>query len=277
MSEVILSEINIFPVKSFAGISLSESVVEERGLRHDRRWMLIDADGNFMTQREYPQMARVKVTVGSDSLGLEMNGKPGLSVQFLPDTGEKVTVDVWSRGATAELFANEINSNLSDMLGVACRLVYMSDDDKRYVNKEYAVRPSGDIVSFADGYPVLLIGEGSLADLNSRLESPVPMNRFRPNLVVKNADTFAEDKWIKIKIGETIFHLVKPCDRCVMTTVEQSTGEFSGKEPLKTLASYRTVKSDSGNKVLFGQNLIAENFGEVIRVGDKVEILEVKK
>ena len=148
----------------------------------------------------------------------------------------------------------------------------MPEDSKRIVNPIYAVKKFEDTVSFADGYPVLLIGENSLADLNEKLEKPVLMNRFRPNLVVKEADAFAEDKWKKIKIGDCIFYVVKLCDRCVMTTIEQSKGEKDGKEPLKTLAKFRT----KNGKVLFGQNLIAENPGEILKVGDKIEILETK-
>ncbi|MDM7922558.1 MAG: MOSC domain-containing protein, partial [Pyrinomonadaceae bacterium] len=134
------------------------------------------------------------------------------------------------------------------------------------------LRPKEDTVSFADGYPFLLIGEGSLEDLNGRLAAPVPMNRFRPNLVVKGSEPYAEDTWSRIRIGETVFHLVKPCGRCVMTTVDQSNGHKDGKEPLRTLATYRTVNGS----VLFGQNLIAETPGGKIRVGDEVEILEVR-
>lgn len=277
MSEVIVSEINIFPVKSFAGISLNDAIVEERGLKHDRRRMLIDEKGEFMTQREYPKMSLMSVVLENGSLGVFYKGEEVVSTLAIPATGEKKHVKVWNSKTKAEVYPDEVNAAISKTLDVNCQMVYMTDEDRRIVNPIYAVNKFKDVVSFADGYPVLLIGEGSLADLNSRLEKPVPMNRFRPNLVVKNADAFAEDNWKKIKIGKTIFNLVKPCDRCVMTTVDQSRGEFDGKDPLKTLASYRTVKSLTGNKVLFGQNLIAENFGEVIKVGDKVEILEVKK
>ena len=153
----------------------------------------------------------------------------------------------------------------------------MPEETRREVNPLYAVRKFQDVVSFADGYPILLIGKGSLADLNAKLENPVPMNRFRPNLVVENSESFAEDKWKKIKIGDTIFHLVKPSERCVITTVDQEKGVFGGKEPLKTLATYRLEKSATGQKILFGQNLIAESFGGKIKIGDKIEILTIKK
>jgi uncharacterized protein YcbX len=151
----------------------------------------------------------------------------------------------------------------------------MPDETRRKVNYFYAVRKD-DHVSFADGYPFLLIGENSLEDLNRRLERKVPMNRFRPNFVVSGSAAFAEDEWKRIKIGAGEFHVVKPCARCVITTVDQATGEKQGVEPLKTLASYRIPKRSIKKKILFGQNLIAENEGEVLRVGDQVEIFESK-
>jgi uncharacterized protein YcbX len=152
----------------------------------------------------------------------------------------------------------------------------MPEETRRKVNYFYAVHKD-DTVSFADGYPFLLIGESSLGDLNARLENPVKMNRFRPNFVVSGAEAFAEDDWKQIKIGTTEFHVVKPCGRCVMTTIDQASGEKQGVEPLKTLASYRTPKRSINKKILFGQNLIAENVGEVVKIGDKVEIIESRK
>ncbi len=151
----------------------------------------------------------------------------------------------------------------------------MPGETPRKVNYFYAVHKD-DEVSFADAYPFLLIGVNSLADLNSRLEKKIPMNRFRPNFVVSGTEAFAEDNWKKIRIGSTIFHLVKPCARCVITTIDQESGISDGKEPLKTLAQYRMLKRSIKKKILFGQNLIAENAGEVVRVGDKIEIIERK-
>ena len=151
----------------------------------------------------------------------------------------------------------------------------MPEEATRKVSYFYAVNPT-DAVSFADGYPVLLIGEESLTDLNARLTMPVPMNRFRPNLVVSGADAFAEDGWKQIKIGSAVCHLVKPCARCVMTTIDQISGVKQGIEPLKTLASYRVPKRSVKQKILFGQNLIAENVGEILNIGDRIEIIETK-
>lgn len=272
-----LSEINIYPVKSLKGIGLSKSSVDMRGLHHDRRWMLVDADGQFMTQREFPKMALIETGVNGSGLKVRFDGRE-LAV---PDEAENgpVEVGIWEGPVDAAMFGDEVNGWFSDVLEVDCRLVTMPETTRRLIPAEFAVRPGEDHVSFADGYPFLLIGEGSLAELNMRLQEtagettafrPVPMNRFRPNFVVAGADAFAEDTWKKVRIGETVFHFVKPCGRCVMPTVDQETGVKDGKEPLKTLASFRTVNG----KVLFGQNLIAENPGGVIRVGDEVEVLE---
>lgn len=262
-----LSEINIYPVKSLKGIGLSESSVDIRGLHHDRRWMLVDADGQFMTQREFPRMALIETSVNGSGLKVRFDG----TELAVPDEAEKgpVEVGIWEGPVGAAMFGDEVNGWFSEVLEVDCRLVTMPEATRRRVDRQYAIDAERDIVSFADGYPFLLIGDGSLAALNSRLATPVPMNRFRPNFVVAGADAFAEDTWKKVRIGETVFHFVKPCGRCVMPTVDQETGVKDGKEPLKTLASFRTVNG----KVLFGQNLIAEKPGGVIRVGDEVEVL----
>ncbi len=272
-----LSEINIYPIKSLGGISLSESVVEEKGLQYDRRWMLVTENGEFLTQREFPKMATLKVSLENDSLKVVSAENQAVSIPFAPTSNDKMRVKIWSSKCNAVNYDETINSYFADTLQTNCKLVGMPEDSRRKVSPFYAVRKFQDVVSFADGYPVLLIGEGSLADLNSKLENPIPMNRFRPNLVVKNSDAFAEDTWKKIKIGETIFHLVKPCARCVITTIDQTNGISDGKEPLKTLATYRLVKRGGESKINFGQNLIAESVGEIIKIGDKVEILEAKK
>lgn len=268
---MILSEINIYPVKSLAGIGLQDSQVEERGLQFDRRLMLVDENNEFLTQRVYPKMATITLKIVEDGL-IASNSGDEIAIPLEPDSEEKATVKIWKNRVKAVFYGNEINEWFSRRLEMKCRLVVMPENTKRKVNPFYAVRKFKDIVSFADGYPFLLIGENSLVDLNEKLEKKLPMNRFRPNLVVKDSEVFAEDNWKKIKIGNTIFHVVKPCGRCVMTTIEQSTGEKNGNEPLKTLAKYR----NKNGKVLFGQNLIAENTGEILKVGDKVEILETK-
>lgn len=270
-----LSEINIYPIKSLGGISLKNSVVEERGLRVDRRWMLIDEKNNFLTQRDFPKMATVNVEILKNGLRVSENGSETI-VSFKPNTDETASVKIFSSRCRAQVYEKETNDWFSNVLQADCKLVLMPEETRRKVNYFYAVHKE-DTVSFADGYPFLLIGESSLEDLNSRLENPVPMNRFRPNFVVSGADAFAEDGWKQIKIGNVIFHVVKPCGRCVMTTIDQASGAKQSVEPLKTLASYRIPKRSIKKKILFGQNLIAENAGEIIKVGDKVEIIESKK
>ncbi len=266
-----VSEIIIYPVKSLGGISLESSVIEESGLQFDRRWMLVDEKNQFLTQREFPKMATIEVKLNADFLTVFNNSK-SLKIPFSTDSDKTASAKVWSSRVKSKVYNNEINEWFSNILGGNCRLVVMPEDAKRKVSPYYAVRKFKDTVSFADAYPFLIIGENSLGDLNSRLEKPVPMNRFRPNFVVEGAEAFAEDNWKKIKIGAEIFHVVKPCARCVITTIDQKNGEKAGKEPLATLAKFR----NKGGKVLFGQNLIAEKAGSVIKVGDKIEIIETK-
>ncbi|MGI8787457.1 MAG: MOSC domain-containing protein [Pyrinomonadaceae bacterium] len=268
-----LSEINIYPIKSLGGIALQNAKVEERGLRYDRRWMLVDEKNNFLTQREFPKMATVGVEILNEGLHVSQN-KSAKIISFAPNTNETTSVKIWSSRCRARVYESEINEWFGDVLETDCKLVLMPEETRRKVNYFYAVH-EGDAVSFADGYPFLLIGENSLADLNSRLENELPMNRFRPNFVVKDSAPFAEDSWKKIKIGGTVFHVVKPCGRCVITTIDQIDGEKNGVEPLKTLATFRIPKRSVKKKILFGQNLIAENVGEVLSIGDEIEVLEV--
>lgn len=264
-----ISEINIFPIKSLGGISVESAVVEDRGLQFDRRWMLIDDKRQFLTQRECSRMALLQLSVNGEQLTVTNDGRE-LAIPIEPATGEMASVKVWSSSVKAEVYPDEINSWFSNVLGLPCRLVRMPEASKRKVNPFYAVRKFQDTVSFADAYPFMLIGEASLADLNSKLTQPLKMNRFRPNFVVEGSEPFAEDTWKKIRIGDAVFHVVKPCDRCVVTTVDQESGE-KGKEPLATLSTYRK----KNGKVLFGQNLIADKAGGTVKVGDQVEIIEM--
>ncbi len=284
-----ISEINIYPVKSLKGFSVESAVVEKRGLQYDRRWMLTDKDGMFFTQREFPKMALIDVQVNGDSLVLTAPETEPLTVSHGADTdfvgGQEVTV--WGTVCDALLYPGEVNEWLSDYLKTDCQLVYMPDDSFRDISEKF--NHGGEIVSFADGYPLLVIGEESLADLNEKLAGKmpavqsVPMNRFRPNIVVSGSEAFAEDRWERIRVGEAIFRGTKPCARCVMTTVDQARGEFDGKDPLKTLSEYRMAKNVipdtyeslgmNPTAVLFGMNLVGESIGSTIRVGDSVSVL----
>lgn len=275
-----ISEINIYPIKSLKGISLDSAIVEQRGLRYDRRWMLTTPEGMFFTQREFPRMALIEVGIDDEALYVTADGFGTLEIAHSPETGDRRPVTIWQSVCDGEIYNGVVNEWFSDVLGTDCQLVYMPDDSRRSVNPRFD--RGGEIVSFADGYPLMAIGEASLADLNSRLEASLPMNRFRPNLVVSGSDAYAEDDWTKVRIGDAGFRSTKPCERCVMTTVEQSRGEFDGKEPLRTLATYRMAKDViperfeslgvGPNAVLFGQNLIGETVGETIRVGDAVTV-----
>lgn len=270
-----LSEINIYPIKSLGGISLKETIIERRGLKFDRRWLLVDEKNTFLTQREFPKMATLKVELTDNNLLVSENENNKIEIKFKPLADISARVKIWGSVCQARGYDDEVNKWFSEALETSCKLVLMPDETKRRVNYFYAVHKD-DHVSFADGYPFLLIGESSLSDLNSRLDNDLPMNRFRPNFVVKDSGAFAEDGWKQIKIGETVFHIVKPCARCVMTTINQATGEKKGPEPLKALASYRIPKRSIKKKILFGQNLIAESEGDYLRVGDKIEVLETK-
>ena len=275
-----LSEINIYPIKSLKGISLDSAVVEERGLQYDRRWMLTTPDGIFFTQREFPNMALISVAINGDGLQVTSETAGEMNVPFQPDKGERMAVKIWQSVCEGLIYNGEVSEWFSDAIGTDCRLVYMPDETRRSINPLF--NKEDDVVSFADGYPLLVIGEASLAELNSRLETPLLMDRFRPNIVVSGSDAFAEDNWRQIRINEAVFRSTKPCERCVITTVDQARGEFTGKEPLTTLASYRMAKNVmpdryeslgvGANSVLFGQNLIAETIGATIRVDDDVEI-----
>lgn len=268
-----ISEINIYPIKSLGGISLETAQIERRGLKFDRRRMLVDAKNKFITQREFPKMAALSVEIFGENLRVSENAENQIDISAQPKIDDKARVKIWSANCSAKVYEDQVNEWFSDVLQTNCKLVLMPEETIRRVNYFYAVEKD-DHVSFADAYPFLLIGKNSLTDLNERLKNPVPMNRFRPNFVVENSEPFAEDGWKKIKIGAAIFHLVKPCARCVITTIDQKTGENCGVEPLKTLATYRIPPRSIKKKILFGQNLIAENAGNFINVGDPVEILE---
>lgn len=276
-----VTEINIYPVKSLGGISLEECLVEKRGFKFDRRWMLTDKNGEFFTQREFPKMATLSIEVKDDYLQISNLGNEQINVPFEFERNQTQKVTVWNSICDAFVLPENINEWFSDVLETKCQIVYMPDESEREINKMF--NQNNEIVSFADGYPFLLIGENSLNDLNEKLETKLPMNRFRPNIVIDGAESFAEDRWKKIQIGDSVFRSTKPCARCVMTTVEQNFGEFDGKEPLKTLAKYRMAKDVfpnefesldlNANAVLFGQNLVAENFGGKIKLGDEVKVL----
>ncbi len=265
-----VTEINIYPIKSTRRIALQEAEVLPRGLPWDRRWMLVDGDNKFITARQHPALAMVQTEIDADSLVVVADtADEVLRLPLCPDQRPTVQVTVWRDSVDAVLVAPEADAWFSGFLGISCRLVQMTDDLTRGVDPDYG-QPA-DEVSFADGFPLLLITEASLADLNGRLDSPVDMRRFRPNLVVDGDVPYAEDEWRRFRLGEVEFEGVKNCSRCVFTTVDPDRGIKSpDKEPLRTLSTYRR-RPEGG--VFFGQNLIPRGAG-VIRVGDPVTPLD---
>ncbi|MFN3919483.1 MAG: MOSC domain-containing protein [Methylohalobius sp.] len=262
----VLSELYLYPVKSLAGIQVDEWELDDFGLRFDRRWMVVTPEGRFMTQREFPQMALIQPELSGQALRLHHPHLGEFEVPSVSQDSVRVQVEVWHDQVAAVPVGESADAWLEQAIGVPCRLVFFPEDVLRQVDRRYAL--SGERTAFTDGFPLLLIGQGSLDDLNRRLAAPLPMRRFRPNLVVAGAPAYAEDGWHRIAVGGIPMRVVKPCSRCAITTVDPQTGRFSGKEPLATLATYRK----RGNQVYFGQNLIHEGRGRLC-VGDRVEIL----
>lgn len=269
MSNLVLSEIWIYPIKSLGGFQIESSIIEKRGLQYDRRWMLVDENGQFLTQRKHRKMALLQVKLVEN--GLQVTHKteaiPSLFIPFDNEPLEYLKVQVWNDECDAYTINNDINHWFSKVLDINCKLVYMPNDSLRQVDLKYA--SEGDITSFSDAYPILIIGQSALDNLNQKLEKPIPMNRFRPNLVFTGGKPNEEDNWKKFTIGKATFLGMKPCTRCIMTTINQENGK-SGSEPLKTMATYRKI----GNKILFGQCLIAAAVGKTIAVGNLIKILK---
>jgi uncharacterized protein len=260
-----LGALYVYPIKSCGGIAIEEWEVDDRGLRYDRRWMLVDETGRFMSQRRFPRMALIRVRIDHDGLVVVAPNMPSLGVPFRARDGALLLASVWDDLVESVTVGDDANRWFSEFLDVSCSLVYLPDASVRPVDPTYG--GSGDWVGLADGFPFLLISEASLADLNARLEHPVLMDRFRPNLVVGGCKPFAEDGWRLVRIGRITFRVVKPCSRCNITTVDQRTAA-KGKEPLRTLSRFRRT----GTKVLFGQNLIHDDKG-TLRSGDPVEVI----
>ncbi|WP_461111748.1 MOSC domain-containing protein [Spirosoma jeollabukense] len=280
-----ISELLIYPIKSLGSISMTEVIVEPKGFRYDRRFMLVTPEGKFITQRTHTQMALIDVTITETpdraaTLHVWHRNHPDdvlelplvLNDEVIASHGTML-VEIWdSKDVPAVTVSDEADQWFTNAIGTSCRLVFMPETTTRAVDQDYAVDPEQDAVSFADGYPYLLIGQSSLDALNQRLEEPLTMLRFRPNMVVSGSEPYDEDAWNQFRIGEIDFYGVKPCARCVLTTIDPETGQ-KGKEPLKTLTTYRQWK----HKILFGQNVLARSTGEntlgSLRVGQPVEIV----
>jgi hypothetical protein len=272
MSNPVLRAVHVYPVKSMAGHAPGEATVEPWGLAGDRRWMLVGPDGRFITGRQQPRLALACAEpLREGGIRVTAPGREPFTA-CVPKPGGTVVVEVWSDKVEAVPAGPAADAWFSDWLGTRVRLVHLDDPARRPVDPAHG-RP-GDIVSFADGYPLLLTTAASLDALNSLIaqgdhadEGPLPMNRFRPNVVVGGTAPWSEDDWCRIRIGEVPFRVVKPCGRCVVTTTDPCTAE-RGKEPLRTLARHRRF----GDQLVFGQNLIPEGTG-TLHVGDRVTIV----
>ncbi len=260
-----ISGLTVYPVKSARGIPLSLAVIEKRGLSLDRRWMLVDENRLFLSQRRIPRLALISLRIQSESLVAHIPGREGISLPKNP-SGELIRVRIWDDEVDAIDLGSDTAGWFAAYLGVQCRLVYMPEQTVRPLKRR--VTGGNDQTSFADAYPLLLISEASLDWLNGRLKDPVPMDRFRPNIVVRGCEPFEEDRWRIVRVGHVTLHVVKPCARCVVTTVDQETG-LTAEEPLATLSKVRRF----GNDVLFGQNCVPHE-GGTVHVGDPVEVLE---
>ncbi len=266
-----LSSLHLYPLKSAAGVTVETLDIESRGPRHDRRWLAVDADGRFITARQVPAMVLIRAEVRGNQLHLSAPGMPVLDAAPPMPEAARLPVSIWKDTVDALHVDPAADAWLSLYLQQPTRLVVMDDHARRAVDTDYA--QPGDEVSFADGYPLLVISQPALDALNLRLADagrmPVVMAQFRPNLVISDATAHAEDDWTRVRIGEVTFDAVKVCTRCVLTTVDPITGKCRNDgEPLNILKDYRRTP----NGITFGMNLIPRGTG-ALRVGDAVTVL----
>ncbi|HXW72726.1 MAG TPA: MOSC N-terminal beta barrel domain-containing protein [Methylocella sp.] len=264
-----VTKLRIYPVKGLQGSSHNTAFIEPWGFSGDRRWMVVDARGRFLTQRELHHMALVSAANTPSGITLSSPAMGSIEIAFPTPAGEMLDVIVWRDTVAAAAAGSSADAWMSSVLGVSCRLVYLADTKSRQIAPTFG-RP-GQTVNFADGFPVLLVSLSSLDDLNRRLIAPVPIERFRPNIVIEGAPAWEEDRWRQVRIGGVLLRIVKPCSRCIVTTIDPETGERPhANEPLAALSKFRR---DQSGGAMFGQNLIPEATGR-IAVGDDVEIIE---
>jgi uncharacterized protein len=260
--ELRLTGIHLYPIKGLGGISVQTAAVLPKGLRYDRRFMLVDQAGNAMTQRVFPKMALFKCSLKGNLLmvshGDDAVTFPAEPVSFIHEQ----SAIIWEQSVAVNEVSEELSQWFSQKLESSCKLTYFPESNSRPIDPEYQI--NNEQVSLADAYPILIVGEQSLADLNRKLVQQVPMNRFRPNLTFSGGEAYAEDNWGTFRVGTTLLSGVKPCARCIVPTIDQETG-IRGVEPLKTLSEYRK----KNNKVLFGENVLVITPGE-IKVGDQI-------
>lgn len=261
--QAVVSALYVHPIKACRGLRVERAAVERRGLAEDRRFMLVDEDGRFVTQREEPRLVLVRVEARGDRLRVSVPGHGQRELPRRPMGGTRQTVEVWRSRVSASVVEG-VGAWLSEWLGRPLTLVYMGDDVERPIDE---AQPEAGVVSFADGYPLLLTNEASLAALADSFGGDLAMTRFRPNLVVTGAAAFVEESWARLRVGSVVLRNAKPCERCVVINVDPESGE-RGREPLRALVGAHAI----AGKPSFGVNLVPETIGE-IRVGDPVCIL----
>lgn len=268
-----ISSLHIHPVKGMRAVDVTNATVETRGLQHDRRWLVVNAGGKFLTQRSHPHMATLTVVLTPTGIRLSAEGFGDIEVDR-PHGNKRRKIVVWDSEVDAAAASPEADKRLSDLIGEKAHFAYMDEKAQRLKISEWTPKPVP--LSFADAFPVLVTTTGSLAELNRDIEehdgTAVPMARFRPNVVVDCNEAWAEDRWIGLKIGAVTLDFVKLSDRCIVTTTDQKTGERLGKEPLASLARIHRSTDPRIRGVLFGVNAVPTTVGE-IRVGDSVEII----
>jgi len=262
-----LTEIRVYPIKSLSGVFLDNTKVNKQGIENDRLLMLVDDKGRFITQRKYPHLALINTQMNDSGITLSAPYFPNLSINSSCFLSNKISVTIWGDECSAFIANTAVNEWFSKYLGSSVRLVKYDINEPRKCDPDYS--NDGDIVSFADGFPLLVISQASLDDLNSRLNNPVSMTHFRPNIIIDGCDAYSEEQWKTIKIGEIEFDAVKKCSRCILTTIDPNTGvKDKNREPLETLSKYRKT----GDDIFLGMNLIPRTVGS-IRMGDRIEVI----
>ncbi len=262
-----LSSLHLHPLKSAAVVDVDTLDITPRGPEGDRRWLVVDGDGRFVTARQQAELVQIRALADGDGLRLSAPGMPAIAVAAPTADAARLHVRIWDDAVEASTADAGADAWLSAYLQRPVRLVHMDARSARPVDPDYG--EPDDEVSFADGYPLLAISQAALDALNAKLLSPIPMARFRPNLVIANSAAHAEDGWRRVRIGSLMFDAVKPCTRCVFTTIDPATGRRDPTgEPLRTLKTYR--RSAAG--ICFGMNLIPRSTGR-LRLGDHIDVL----
>lgn len=261
-----VKSIHIYPIKSLQGINVTSSNLIATGLQYDRQWMLVDHNNQFITQRSFPQMATMQPAIKNDQLIVTAQNGDSITLDLNQESISDITVTVWRDTVKASLEKSFINDWFSEHLKTSCQLVRLASNEKRLIDKNYAF--NNEIVSFADGYPLLIVSQSNIELLNSKLKESVDMNRFRPNIVIEGLSPHAEDKIQSLIINDINIKLVKPCERCNVPTIHQTTGD-KRKDILRTLFDYRQIDK----KIYFGMNAIHQSTGQ-IKVNQSVTVME---